>query len=238
MIPQLLLTLVVLMISLSVDAQESQKKRMPLAVSHLPAENKALTRRKDAPSHNIFTMVLCFKKKCRAYVGWRTGQRRNRFKGYKDGGTPPKRHDEKIQTDRDTVIAKAPPVRVEKPAKDTTKVELKQLFILDEVLFEVNSARLNDHFTYKLDSLVTLLDENKKLNVTVTGHTDNTGDENFNRKLSNDRAKAVAQYLVAHHISANRITHNGMGSSSPIFSNDSEQGRRRNRRVEILVVGQ
>lgn len=239
--PLLPLTFVVLILSLPGQAQESQKKRMPIAVSHLPAENKALTRRKDAPSHNIFSMVICFKKKCRAYVGWRTGQRKKRFKGYKDGGTPPKRHDQPKVVEADTVLAKSPPVTKEKPepeVQETTPVELKQLFILDEVLFELNSAKLNSHFTYKLDSLVTLLDENKELNIAITGHTDNTGDENFNRKLSKDRARAVAEYLVAHRISSNRITHNGMGSSSPISSNETEEGRRRNRRVEILIVGQ
>ena len=245
--PQILLIHVVLFSSLPAFAQESQKKRMPIAVSHLPAENKILTKRKDAPSHNIFSMVLCFKKKCRAYIGWRTGQRKNRFKGYKDGGAPPKRRDQNkvIAPDKiiapDTVVAKSLPVASEKTAKgtkDTTHLELKQLFILDEVLFEVNSAKLNNHFTYKLDSLVTVLDEHKNLNITITGHTDNTGDENFNRKLSKDRAKAVAEYIVAHGISSNRIAHNGMGSSLPIFGNETEEGRRRNRRVEILIVGQ
>lgn len=238
--PLLPLTFVVLFLSPSVHGQESQKKKKPIAVSHLPAENKALTRRKDAPSHNIFTMVLCFKRKCRAYVGWRTGQRKNRFKGYKDGGTPPKRHEQPkaVYTDN-TDLAQSPPAPNEnvEEIKTTTPVELKQLFILDEVLFELNSAKLNHHFTYKLDSLVTLLDENKALNITVTGHTDNTGEENFNRKLSKDRASAVTDYLIAHGISSSRIAHNGMGSSSPIFSNETEEGRRRNRRVEILIIG-
>lgn len=235
--PLLSIFFVVLMFTPSFS-QENQKKKVPIVVSHLSAENRAMTKRPGNKKHNALSMVLCFNKKCRSYIGWRTGQRKMRFKGYKDGGIPPTRHEQKKLIEQDTVLAKHAPLPEIPPAKDTAQLELKQLFILDEVLFELNSAQLKQQFTYKLDSLVTLLDENRNLTVIITGHTDNTGDEKLNQKLSRDRARAVAEYLMSHRIATRRITHQGMGSSSPIFSNDTETGRRRNRRVEILIVGQ
>jgi outer membrane protein OmpA-like peptidoglycan-associated protein len=219
-------------------AQESKKKKIPIAVSHLSAENRAMTKRPGNSPHNFVSMVICFKKKCRSYIGWRTRQRKMRFKGYKDGGTPPKRHEQNTLIDQDTVLATASPLPVATAPKENAPLELKQLFILDEVLFEINSAQLNDLFTYKLDSLVILLQENMHLKIHITGHTDNTGDEKLNAKLSKDRADAVADYLMEHKITADRITHEGKGSASPIFSNETPEGRKRNRRVEILIVGE
>lgn len=236
--PLPLLAGVVLMLSLPAYSQENKKKRIPIAVSHLSAENKAMTKRPGNSPHNVVSMVICFKKKCRSYIGWRTRQRKMRFKGYKDGGTPPTRHQQKILIEQDTVLAKTSPLPTPAPLKDSVApLELKQLFILDEVLFELNSATLNRQFTYRLDSLVDILDENKNLTITITGHTDNTGDEKYNVKLSRDRAGAVAAYLTSQHISSSRIKHEGRGSSMPIFTNDTPEGRKRNRRVEILIVG-
>jgi outer membrane protein OmpA-like peptidoglycan-associated protein len=233
-----LLTIVVLLLSFSSHSQENKKKRIPIAVSHLSSENKAMTKRPGNSPHNFVSMVICFKKKCRSYIGWRTRQRKMRFKGYKDGGTPPTRHQQKVLIAQDTVLAKTSPLSVPETPKDTVvPIVLKQLFILDEVLFELNSAKLNHQFTYKLDSLANILEENKHLKVNITGHTDNTGDEKHNLKLSLDRAGAVAGYLIAQKISFSRVTYEGRGSSMPIFSNDTPEGRKRNRRVEILIVG-
>jgi outer membrane protein OmpA-like peptidoglycan-associated protein len=70
----------------------------------------------------------------------------------------------------------------------------------------------------------------------VRGHTDDTGDPAANKKLSADRAAAVQQALVARGVPASRITSEGFGAEQPIASNDSEEGRARNRRVELMVV--
>ena len=166
-----------------------------------------------------------------------------RFKGYKDGGIPPTPREQKLLIDKDTVLATAsplPPTATVKVKQDTatSTVDLKQLFVLDEVLFEVNSAELNKNFTFRLDSLVTILTKHSTLKAQVSGHTDNTGDESFNIKLSRARAQAVAQYLVKHNISAKRITFMGLGSATPLYTNQTEDGRKRNRRVEILIIGQ
>lgn len=217
-------------------AQERSNRRKPLMVSHLSAENKALLRRPAAPKHHIFTKLICFKIPCRKYIGWRKKQRSMRFKGFKDGGKVPRpAKTPVIQKDtivvRDTTIARLAPRR--HPATDTSAHE--RIFILDEVLFELNSARFNEKFIFRLDSLVQLLEAHKTLMADISGHTDNTGNDSYNLKLSHDRAAAVATYLIGNNISRDRISFKGLGSARPIADNKTEQGRRKNRRVEILL---
>lgn len=71
--------------------------------------------------------------------------------------------------------------------------------------------------------------------VSVVGHTDNTGNDAINIPLSNNRAKAVADYLVSQGVAADRVTSKGVGSSQPIASNDTPAGKAQNRRVDIVV---
>jgi outer membrane protein OmpA-like peptidoglycan-associated protein len=215
--------------------QDAVKKRMPLFVSHLSEENKAILRRKGAPKHFFLTKLICFKAKCRGFIGWRKNQRGHRFKGYKDGGKVPRKPANKPVIEKDTVVIAeniATP-----PQNDIASANAKQeqRFVLDEVLFEVNSAHLNEHFTYRLDSLVEILMVDERLVAKISGHTDNTGNESRNSKLSLARASAVADYLVKNNISQQRISFEGLGSSRPIASNQTGEGRRKNRRVEIIL---
>jgi outer membrane protein OmpA-like peptidoglycan-associated protein len=213
--------------------QDAVKKRMPLLVSHLSEENKAILRRKDAPKHFFLTKVICFNIKCRGVIGWSKNQKRHRFKGYRDGGKVSRKPAAKPLVKKDTmVIAKV--IAAPLPP-DTLQSVADQRFILDEVLFEVNSAQLNEHFTYRLDSLIKLLSSHERLYVKISGHTDNTGNESKNLKLSKARASSVASYLIKSNIAEQRISFEGLGSSKPIDSNETEEGRRKNRRVEIVL---
>ena len=76
------------------------------------------------------------------------------------------------------------------------------------------------------------------MEVEIEGHTDNVGTDAMNQKLSNDRAKAVRDYLVSKSISSKRLKTVGYGKSKPIASNDSEEGRAQNRRVEFTILKQ
>ena len=220
-------------------AQEASKRKMAFVVSHLSSENKALLRRKAAPKHNLFTKLVCFKKACRRYVGWRTNHRKTRFKGYKTGGKlPPRVQEPKIEQNTLPVedlprpdSSVAAPVHTEHPPETATG----QLITLDEVLFDINSAHLNPGFTFRLDSLIKILAKDVRLQIAISGHTDNVGPEKHNRSLSNDRARAVATYLIANRISQSRITYRGEGSTRPIASNETRDGRKKNRRVEIVI---
>jgi outer membrane protein OmpA-like peptidoglycan-associated protein len=71
--------------------------------------------------------------------------------------------------------------------------------------------------------------------ITIIGNTDNTGNEEKNRILSEARAKAVAEYLTSKNIDKSRIKYTGYGSSKPIASNDTEEGKQQNRRVEFII---
>ncbi|MFN5549589.1 MAG: OmpA family protein [Bacteroidota bacterium] len=112
----------------------------------------------------------------------------------------------------------------------------KEVFVLDDVLFEINSYRLNEQHTSGLDSLVDILASNPAIQIQINGHTDNSGSERHNLKLSRDRAEAVAIYLIDHAIDESRIAFTGYGSTRPLASNETEEGRRKNRRVEIIMM--
>lgn len=105
----------------------------------------------------------------------------------------------------------------------------------NEVLFQTNSFKLQSEHLASLDSIMSFLASHPQLEVEISGHTDNIGTENHNLRLSTQRAEAVAQYIVNKGISTKRTGFEGFGSSRPIASNDTEEGRRKNRRVEILI---
>ncbi len=88
-----------------------------------------------------------------------------------------------------------------------------------------------------LDQVVQALKENPELKVTVIGHTDNVGTDEYNVGLSMRRAEAVRDYLIKKGIAAGRLSTEGKGESTPIAPNETEEGRARNRRIEFKVVG-
>jgi len=108
---------------------------------------------------------------------------------------------------------------------------------LSGVLFEFDSHQLKTEFKQLLDNKVTppLLKYPNTV-VEVSGHTDNKGDEEYNQTLSQKRAESVVSYLLSQGIKENRIRAKGYGESQPIADNESEEGRSKNRRVEINVV--
>ena len=105
----------------------------------------------------------------------------------------------------------------------------------DNLQFELGKATIKPISFPSLDVLAQTLKEAPNWKLKITGHTDNTGTEPFNRKLSKARAEAVKSYLVSKGIDATRITTDGLGSSKPIASNSTAEGRNANRRVEFLI---
>lgn len=242
---------ILLFVSAGVSAQEKRKNSIPILVSHLSEENRILLYRKGAPKHNIVSKVICFKKKCRAFIGWRTHQQNRRFRGWEDKRTPEqKRKNKQPRASIDSLFvpapiaqnnpfaktAAAPAQPITAPTAPPTPIRTQQTYILDDVLFEVNSYRLNEQHTAGLDSLIEILTQNKSIQIQISGHTDNSGNERYNAKLSRDRAEAVAVYLIDHTVEESRITFEGLGSTRPLVSNATEQGRRKNRRVEIVMT--
>jgi len=101
------------------------------------------------------------------------------------------------------------------------------------VTFKTASSDLNPNFTNVLDSVALVAAHYDKTLVSVEGHTDNVGADAYNQTLSEQRAASVANYLSQHGVAANRLAAEGFGETRPIASNDTEQGRSQNRRVEI-----
>jgi outer membrane protein OmpA-like peptidoglycan-associated protein len=104
------------------------------------------------------------------------------------------------------------------------------------ITFALNSADLNAQFFNALDGVSMVLKEYDKTVVEVAGHTDSSGSDQYNQSLSERRAQAVAGYLSSHGVKTQRLITIGAGEGHPVASNDTEQGRSANRRVELTIV--
>ena len=104
------------------------------------------------------------------------------------------------------------------------------------VTFDFNSAVLQPGFRGSLDQVAQTLASYQSTYVNISGHTDSIGSDAVNQRLSEQRAQSVASYLQSRGISPARIATRGFGKTQPIASNDTEEGRARNRRVEINLV--
>jgi outer membrane protein OmpA-like peptidoglycan-associated protein len=104
------------------------------------------------------------------------------------------------------------------------------------VTFDVGSAALQPGFRSTLDQIAQSMNQYPNSLIDVYGHTDSTGSDQFNQTLSENRARTVANYLTMQGVSAARIRSQGFGETMPVADNATEEGRRRNRRVEIKIV--
>ncbi len=104
------------------------------------------------------------------------------------------------------------------------------------VLFGFDQSNVNAAAQNTLDNLVKVLNKYPDTNIEVQGHTDSIGKEDYNMTLSVKRATSVANYLKSKGISSSRITTKGFGKTAPKYSNDTEEGRSQNRRVEFLIT--
>ncbi len=115
----------------------------------------------------------------------------------------------------------------------TSYVEVRRL---ENVYFDFDSATLRPESFASLDDLVEIMKKRPTMTVELAGHTDARGDAAYNLKLSRARANAVRDYLIAHGIDRNRVTAKGYGELEPVASNDTPEGRQRNRRTELRVI--
>jgi len=103
------------------------------------------------------------------------------------------------------------------------------------ILFQTNSAELQPAVMTSIENLAKVLNKYPDTNILIEGDTDNTGTDEYNQKLSERRAQAVADYAKRLGVAGARISTIGLGESNPVASNDTEIGRQQNRRVEIAI---
>ena len=135
-------------------------------------------------------------------------------------------------------IAGTPPP----PPKARVQLRNNKIEFDEKIQFEANSAVIKDVSSSLLHEIAEVIRKNPQVKkISIEGHASSEGDvpAGHNKKLSDERAKAVMAYLIQKEsIDANRLTAKGWGSDKPIASNDTEDGREKNRRVEFLVIEQ
>jgi outer membrane protein OmpA-like peptidoglycan-associated protein len=110
-----------------------------------------------------------------------------------------------------------------------------RITMTNQTAFDTNSSDIKSGFNSTMDKLADVVVRYGKTTLTIVGHTDNVGSNEYNQKLSERRAHAVAQYFETRRVNALRLATSGKGESQPVASNSSEGGRQANRRVEIYV---
>jgi len=116
------------------------------------------------------------------------------------------------------------------------KVDARGCWVLQGVRFDSGKATLTPSSGAVLQEVLTVLKQNSSLKVEIQGHTDSTGSKDLNQRLSEARAKAVKAYFTASGIDADRLTVRGFGPDRPAASNDTQEGRAQNRRVELMPL--
>lgn len=123
-----------------------------------------------------------------------------------------------------------------KPISPDIKVEVGNTFVLNNISFTTASYELTEVSFKELDKLVELMNKNPTIAILISGHTDNIGDKKDNLNLSKHRAESVLKYLVSKGINKTRTESEGYGDTKPIANNDTDEGRKTNRRVEVTIT--
>ncbi len=116
------------------------------------------------------------------------------------------------------------------------RIEIGKKVLLNNVYFEQSSFILQKESFIELDKLAAMLSQNPSSKIQIAGHTDNIGDSRLNQALSENRAKVILNYLLSKGIDEERLSYKGFGGTQPIVENNTEENRKKNRRVEILGI--
>lgn len=139
----------------------------------------------------------------------------------------------------DVLLKKIPPfLAVPVKPDDITRQPLEEgkAIQLKDIYFEFDKHELMPRSYVELNKLLRIMQENPGLRIQIVGHTDNIGRTDYNKYLSRKRAKSVVTFLMENGISAGRLRYYGEGEARPVASNDTEEGRFRNRRVEFVIL--
>ena len=115
-------------------------------------------------------------------------------------------------------------------------IEIGQIVRLNNVFFDFDKWDLRPESFVELDRVVKLLSENPAIEIEMSAHTDSRGSDEYNIKLSDNRARSVMEYILSKGIAPNRITSQGYGETQPVATNETDEGRQLNRRVEFKIM--
>lgn len=139
-------------------------------------------------------------------------------------------HSENINVTKTNVFRE---IRKDIPLK---KLEVGKSIVLNNIFFDTGQSKLRPESYAELGVLYKLLFDNENLKIEVSGHTDNVGSAALNQRLSENRARAVVEFLVERGIDQQRLSFKGYGFTRPVASNDTEEGRQLNRRTEFEII--
>ena len=131
----------------------------------------------------------------------------------------------------DNVVGK--PIETELEVRE---IEVGETYKINNINFATDSYELNKTAKVVLNEFFEFLKTNKGVKVSIQGHTDNEGNAEDNMVLSANRARSVYDYLIEKGIDASRLTHKGFGQTQPVATNDTEEGRAKNRRTEFVIL--
>lgn len=128
-----------------------------------------------------------------------------------------------------------PVVQAAAPSPEPTKPPEPVVIasISGDVAFDLNKATLKPEFRFELDQIIETLNESPETKFEIVGHADSTGEADYNQGLSERRAQAVANYFMQNGVDSSRFTTYGRGEMDPVASNETREGRAKNRRVDI-----
>lgn len=118
-----------------------------------------------------------------------------------------------------------------------SKLKKGQIINLEKLYFQSDTSSINDESYVVLEELYNFLSKHNRITIEVGGHTNSTPPRVYCDKLSTERAKVIAEYLINRGVSEKRITYKGYGKRKPITTNRTKKGRKRNQRVEIKITG-
>jgi OOP family OmpA-OmpF porin len=133
-------------------------------------------------------------------------------------------------------VKKEEPKEVVAPPPTQEMLDLSTLLKDVRIGFELNSTQLDREARITLDKAAEIMKKALPIRITINGHTDNIGNANSNMILSQKRATAVLEYLVSKGVERNSLTAKGFGETQPITDNSTEDGRRKNRRIEFQIM--
>jgi len=136
---------------------------------------------------------------------------------------------------QDLEKALAPEIQSGQARIDKMPNDVLRITMTNQTAFDTDSSNIKSGFNSTMDKLADVVVRYNKTTLTVVGHTDNVGSNDYNQKLSERRAHSVAEYLESKHVNGMRLALAGKGETQPLASNSNEAGRQQNRRVEIYV---